>query len=153
MSKKGKNKVKNDFNIPLVIEVYLVLDIILLFILCLLELKGIDHIVIYITSLILEVIATIIVAKKSNIKTMLIFYIILLVSPVFLSLIAMGIHFISGKTPFTATLLVLFRNGYTMNGTLTNRILSMCLMFRIPALMTTIIFLLINLIKKNKKAS
>ena len=155
MSKKGnKNKSKNDINLPLILGMYLVLDIIVLFILCLLEMNFLQHEIVLGISFLLEFIFTIYVANKSNIKSTILFYVLLLVSPIFLGLIAMAVAYISGKTPYTATLIVLFRNGFYLNGNIANNITRVLILFRIPALIGILVSLLTSFVnKKIKKVS
>ena len=83
MNKEGSNK-KNNINLALIFGMYLALDIIILFILCLLEINFIKHEIVLGISFLLEFLTTIYVANKSNIKSTLLFYVLLLVSPIFL---------------------------------------------------------------------
>ncbi len=150
--KKGKIKEEknNSFNLTLVIITYLILDIIILFFLCLLELNGVSHITVLALSFVLEALMTIFVTIKSNIKTSIIFYILLLVTPVFLNLIAMGMHYITDAMPFTPTILLLFRSGYDLKGNLLNRFMRFVISFRIPSLMVIVCSSIIYLIRKDK---
>ena len=152
MSKKGKkNKVKNEINIPLI---YLFLDIIILFVLCLLEINFIKHEIVLGISFLIEFLATVYVANKSNIRTTILFYVLLLVSPIFLGLIAMAVAYLSGKTPYTATLIVLFRNGFYLNGNIAGVLTRVIILFRIPALIGILVSLLTSYVnKKVKKVS
>ena len=152
MNKEGN--VKNNINIPLIFGMYLVLDIIVLFVLCLLEINYVKHEIILGISFLLEFLATIYVANKSNIKSTILFYVLLLVSPIFLGLIAMAVAYISGKTPYTATLIVLFRNGFYLNGNIANAITRVIILFRIPALIGILVSILTSYVnKKTKKVS
>ena len=152
MNKEGN--VKNNINIPLIFGMYLVLDIIVLFVLCLLEINFVKHEIILGISFLLEFLATIYVANKSNIKSTILFYVLLLVSPIFLGLIAMAVAYISGKTPYTATLIVLFRNGFYLNGNIANAITRVIILFRIPALIGILVSILTSYVnKKAKKVS
>ncbi len=152
MNKEGN--VKNNINIPLIFGMYLVLDIIVLFVLCLLEINFVKHEIILGISFLLEFLATIYVANKSNIKSTILFYVLLLVSPIFLGLIAMAVAYISGKTPYTATLIVLFRNGFYLNGNIANAITRVIILFRIPALIGILVSILTSYVnKKTKKVS
>ena len=103
-------KYKGNFQLPLIIGVYLTLDIILLFLLCIIEFYfKIDHQIILIISFVLEFLAVLYVALKGNIKSSIILYILLVVSPVFLGLIAMAMnYFMHGAIPFTPTILYIF---------------------------------------------
>ena len=153
MSKKGNIK-KNDINVPLIFGMYLLLDIIVLFILCLLEINFMKHEIILGISFLLEFISTIYVANKSNIRSTILFYVLLLVSPIFLGLIAMAVAYLSGKTPYTATLIVLFRNGFYLNGNVASTITRIIILFRIPALIGILVSILTSYVnKKVKKVS
>lgn len=149
MSKKGNKK--NDINLPLILGMYLFLDIIILFILCQLEINYMKHEIILGISFLLEFIATVYVANKSNIRTTLLFYVLLLVSPIFLGLIAMAVAYLSNKTPYTATMIVLFRNGFYLNGNIANPITRIVLLFRIPALIGILVSLLTSYVNKKVK--
>ena len=149
MNKEGN--VKNNINIPLIFGMYLVLDIIVLFVLCLLEINFVKHEIILGISFLLEFLATIYVANKSNIKSTILFYVLLLVSPIFLGLIAMAVAYISGKTPYTATLIVLFRNGFYLNGNIANAITRVIILFRIPALIGILVSILTSYVNKKAK--
>ena len=152
-NKKGSNK-KNDINLPLILGMYLFLDIIILFILCQLEINYMKHELILGISFLLEFIATIYIANQSNIRSTLLFYVLLLVSPIFLGLIAMAVAYLSGKTPYTATMIVLFRNGFYLNGNLANSLTRVIILFRIPALIGILVSLLTSYVnKKVKKVS
>ena len=149
--KVTKNK-KNDngFNLTLIICTYLIMDVILLFVLCLLEINGLKHETVLIISLILEFIATLFVTLKGNIKSAIILYILFLVSPAFLNVIAMSMLYISDKLPFTPIVLLLFRTGYDLDANLLSELIRFILFFRIPALGGIIIGSLITLIKRKK---
>ena len=147
MNKKGSIK-KNEINVPLIIGMYLLLDIIILSGLCFIEYEYSNHELILGISFLLEFLATIYVANKSNIKSTLLFYVLLLVSPIFLGLIAMGVAYLSGKTPYTASLIVLFRNGFYLNGNLANAIIRVIILFRIPALIGILVSLLTSYVNK-----
>ena len=160
-NKKGNNKSikknytnKNNINLPLILGMYLFLDIIILFILCQLEMNYMKHEFILGISFLLEFSATIYVANQSNIRTTLLFYVLLLVSPIFLGLIAMAVAYFSDKTPYTATLIVLFRNGFYLNGNIANAITRVIILFRIPALIGILVSILTSYVnKKAKKVS
>ena len=153
MSKKGSNN-KNNINAPLIFGMYLFLDIIVLFVLCLFEINFLNHEIILGISFLLEFLATVYVANKSNIKTTILFYVLLLVSPIFLGLIAMGVAYISGKTPYTATLIVLFRNGFYLNGNIASALTRVIILFRIPALIGILVSILTSYVnKKVRKVS
>ena len=153
MSKKGRNK-KNDINVSLIFGMYLFLDIIILFGLCLLEINYMKHELILGISFLLEFISTVYVANRSNMKSTLLFYVLLLVSPIFLGLIAMAVAYLSGKTPYTATLIVLFRNGFYLNGNIANALTRVVILFRIPAFIGILVSLFTSYVnKKLKKVS
>ena len=143
---------KGNFQLPLIIGVYLTLDIILLFLLCIIEFYfKIDHQIILIISFVLEFLAVLYVALKGNIKSSIILYILLVVSPVFLGLIAMAMnYFMHGAIPFTPTILYIFRTGYNFDFEKLNIFLRIITIFRIPALCSIIVSSLIRLKKKDK---
>lgn len=151
MNKKVK-ETNEGFHLALIIGMYLVIDIILLFGLCVLELKGItSHRNIVMISFVIEFLSMLIVALKGNIKSGIVYYIILLVSPVFLGLLAMSMSFVTDKMPFTPTVLVLFRFGYDLKGVLLNNVMRGLIVFRSSALASLLICVIINLISKSKK--
>ncbi len=149
MSKKGNKK--NDINLPLILGMYLILDIIILFALCLLEINFMKHEIVLGLSFLLEFISTVYVANKSNIRSTILFYVLLLVSPIFLGLIAMAVAYFSGKTPYTATMLVLFRNGFFLNGNIASSLTRVIILFRIPALVGILVSLLTSYVNKKVK--
>ncbi len=153
MDKKEFINMDKNFHIPLIISAYLVLDVILLFILCLIEIAGVNHNLLLVISLILEAIVTFIVALKGNIKSAIIYYILLLVSPAFLNVIAMSMIYFTDKLPFTPVVLLLFRTGYTVKGAMLSETIRLLLSFRLPALISIFISVIIRLIKGKKVSS
>ena len=139
------------FHLPLIISTFLVVDIIILFFLCLIELSGVSHLLILGISFLVEFLAILLVVWKGNIRSSVILYILFLVSPVFLNLIAMGMHYITDAMPFTPTILVLFRSGYDLKGNLMGVIMRSVITFRLPALMGLVASSIIYLIKKTKQ--
>ena len=80
MKKEKKEVVKDSsFHLGLVVGTYLVLDVIILFILCLIELNGVSHLIMLSISFVLEFLLTLFILLKSNIRSGIIFYILLLV--------------------------------------------------------------------------
>ncbi len=150
MDKKEFINMDSNFHIPLVVSAYLLLDVIALFILCLIEIAGVNHNILLIISLVLEVIATFIVSLKGNIKSAIIFYILLLVSPAFLNVLAMSMIFLTNKLPFTPVVLLLFRTGYTIKGVMLGETVRLLLSFRLPALLSIFVCVIIRLIKGKK---
>ncbi len=150
MKKEKKEVVKDSsFHLGLVVGTYLVLDVIILFILCLIELNGVSHLIMLSISFVLEFLLTLFILLKSNIRSGIIFYILLLVSPVFLNLIAMLMHYITSSMPFTPTVLLLFRSGYDLRGNLLNVMMRIVISFRIPALIALVISIILYLVKRN----
>ena len=144
-------KIKDEsFHLPLIISTFLVVDIIILFFLCLLELSGVNHLIVLSISFLVEFLATLLVVWKGNIRSSIILYILFLVSPVFLNLIAMGMHYITNAMPFTPTILVLFRSGYDLKGNLMNFLMRSVITFRLPSLMGIILSSIVYLFKKRK---
>lgn len=152
MNKKG-NKKQNDINLALIIGMYLVLDVIILIVLCLLEINYMKHELVLGISFLLEFIITMYVANQSNIKTTLLFYVLLLVSPIFLGLIAMGAAYIFGRTQNAITFIVLFRNGFYLNGNVANAITRLVILFRIPALIGILVSILTSYVNRKVKIS
>ncbi len=150
MKEKKAGVKRSDFDLPLVISFYLVMEVIVLFVLCLVELNGVSHIIILSISFVIEFLATFFIILKSNIKSAIIFYILLLVFPVFMNLIAMGIHYITGGMPFVPTVLLLFRSGYDLKGNLLGALMRFIISFRLPSLIAILIASLIYFIKKGK---
>ena len=132
---------QKDFHIPLIIGTYLVLDIILLFALCVCEIYfDVSNQIVLMISFILEFIGTFYVAFKGNIKSAIILYILLLASPAFIGLIAMGMYAImKNAIPFTPTILYAFRTGYTLNWQMLNSLMRIIITFRLPALVSIIL--------------
>ena len=153
MDKKEFINMDKNFHIPLIISAYLVLDVILLFILCLIEIAGVNHNLLLVISLIFEAIVTFIVALRGNIKSAIIYYILLLVSPAFLNVIAMSMIYFTDKLPFTPVVLLLFRTGYTVKGAMLSETIRLLLSFRLPALISIFISVIIRLIKGKKVSS
>ncbi len=147
MDKKGFINMDKNFHIPLIISAYLLLDVILVFVLCLIEIAGVNHNILLIVSLVLEAIITFIVALRGNIKSAIIYYILLLVSPAFLNVIAMTTIYFTDQLPFTPVVLLLFRTGYTVKGVMLNKTIRLLLSFRLPALLSIFISVMIRLIK------
>ena len=154
MDKKDSLEDNKGFNLPLIISLYLILEVIILFVLCLIELQGVNHLILQGISFVLEFLFTLYIIYRSNIRSSIVFYILLLVSPVFLGLIAMGMNFIiatEGKYPFTPTLLSLFRHGFPVNGGAPlSPILRFVALFRLPALMAILLGIIVYNIKKLK---
>ena len=100
----------------------------------------------------MEFTATIYLILKGNIKSSLVFYIILLVSPIFIGLLAMFMKLFTENMPFTPTILVLFRNGYTLSGSTINGVLKFMTKYRIPSLLAIIICSLARLFAKKENA-
>ncbi len=158
MDKKEEVKVKDKrFHIALIVSAYLMLDVIVLFILCLLEVFfKVNHDVLLIISMILEVLAMMVVLYKGNIRSAIIYYILLLVSPAFLVVLANCMHFITEADPFTPIVLLLFRTGYDLKGILLGNFIRFILFFRIPALITLLIYSLnyyIKYLTRKRKAA
>ena len=158
MNKKDEVKVKDKkFHLALIVSCYLMLDVIVLFILCLLEVFfKVDHDILLIASMIIEVFMMLIVLYKGNIRSAIIFYILLLVSPAFLVVLANCMHFITDADPFTPIVLLLFRTGYDLKGVLLGKFIRMILFFRIPALITLLIYSLnyyIKYLTRKRKAA
>ena len=75
MDKKEVKKTSyNDFHIALILGLYLILDIIILFGLCVFELNGLNHTEALIISFIMEFTATIYLILKGNIKSSFYWY-------------------------------------------------------------------------------
>ncbi len=144
-----EEKKDKKFHLALILGSYLVLDIIILFVLCVLELNGLDHQIALIMSFILEFLSTLYVARKGNLRSAIVFYIVLLVSSCLLGLLAMGMYSISDKMYFTPTILVLFRNGYSLDGAIMNGFMRFLLTFRIPALVAIIYSWVMYCLSKN----
>ncbi len=153
MDKKEFINMDKNFHIPLIISAYLVLDVILLFVLCLIEIAGVNHNILLIINLILEVVITFIVALKGNIKSAIVYYILLLVSPAFLNVLAMTTIYFTKQLPFTPVVLLLFRTGYTVKGVMLNKTIRLLLSFRLPALISIFISVIIRVIKTKKISS
>lgn len=126
-------------NITLAIGAYLVTDIILLFILCIIELNGVDHTIMMFIGFTLEFLMSLYVVLKGDLKNIICFYILLLVSPVFIGLIAMAMRFLTNNLPFSPTVLMLFRLGSSLDGKLVNNVLRIITIFRIPCLLACLI--------------
>ena len=92
-------------------------------------------------------------ALKGNIKSAIIYYILLLVSPAFLNVIAMSMIYFTDKLPFTPVVLLLFRTGYTVKGAMLSETIRLLLSFRLPALISIFISVIIRLIKGKKVSS
>ena len=144
---ENENGIKKN-SIAVAIGAYLVVDIIVLFILCIIELNGVNHTIMMFISFILEFLVALYVVLKSDLKNVICFYILLLVSPVFIGLIAMAMRFFTDKLPFSPTVLMLFRLGSSLKGTLVNNVLRIVTIFRVPALVAFLVGYLNN--KKNK---
>ncbi len=145
---------KNGFHIPMVIGAYLALDIIILFALCLGEIYfNLSHQIVLMLSMIIEFLIMLFVAIKGNLKSAIILFILLLVSPAFLGLIAMGMHAILGNNaiPFTPTILYAFRTGYTLNGEKLNNIMRFVITFRLPSVGALIVGILAYFLKSKKE--
>ena len=151
LRKKGEGISNNNFNLSLIISLYLVVDVIILFCLCLIELNGTSHLVVLSISFLIEMLVTILIIVKSNIRSAVIFYILLLVSPIFMNLVAMAMHYITEAMPFVPTVLLLFRSGYDLSGNLLNGFMRFVISFRLPTLLVIVTALLIHLIKDKKK--
>ena len=109
MNKKGEIVQDNKFHISLIIGTYLLLDVIILFGLGYLELMGVNHYVVLTVDFILEILATYFIIKKGNIRSAIIFYVLLLVSPVFMNVVAMTLIYITNRRiPYTLIILLLF---------------------------------------------
>ena len=150
MQEKKEVVNKKDFNLSLVISLYLIMEVIVLFGLCLIELNGVNHLIVLSISFLIEFLATIYIVIKSNIKSAIIFYILLLVSPVFMNIIAMGMHYITDGMPFVPTDLLLFRSGYDLQGNLLGSVMRLVISFRLPSLIVLLVASLIYFIKKGK---
>ncbi len=150
MQEKKEVVNKKDFNLSLVISLYLIMEVIVLFGLCLIELNGVNHLIVLSISFLIEFLATIYIVIKSNIKSAIIFYILLLVSPVFMNIIAMGMHYITDGMPFVPTVLLLFRSGYDLQGNLLGSVMRLVISFRLPSLIVLLVASLIYFIKKGK---
>ncbi len=134
----NENEVRKN-NITLAIGAYLVTDIILLFILCIIELNGVDHTIMMFIGFTLEFLMSLYVVLKGDLKNIICFYILLLVSPVFIGLIAMAMRFLTNNLPFSPTVLMLFRLGSSLDGKLVNNVLRIITIFRIPCLLACLI--------------
>ena len=150
MQEKKEVVNKKDFNLSLVISLYLIMEVIVLFGLCLIELNGVNHLIVLSISFLIEFLATVYIVIKSNIKSAIIFYILLLVSPVFMNIIAMGMHYITDGMPFVPTVLLLFRSGYDLQGNLLGSVMRLVISFRLPSLIVLLVASLIYFIKKGK---
>ncbi len=140
-----------EFHLSLVIGSLLVLDVIILFILSIIELNGVSHGIMLTISFVIEFLMTLFVILKSNIRSSIIFYILLLTSPVFLNLIAMGMYYFTNKLPFTPTVLILFRSGYDLQGHMLNTVMRFVISFRVPALIAILISSIVYLYRKGKQ--
>lgn len=145
-----ENKSKNKFHLALIIGMYLLLDIIILFFLCILEINDVNHRIVLTISFVAEFLLTLYVSLRGNIKSGIIYYILLLVSPVFLGLLAMSMNYLTNEMFFTPTVLVLFRNGYMLNGVVLNSFMRFMIIFRIPALFAITLCIVIYFITKSK---
>ncbi len=134
----NENEIRKN-NITLAIGAYLVTDIILLFILCIIELNGVDHTIMMFIGFTLEFLMSLYVVLKGDLKNIICFYILLLVSPVFIGLIAMAMRFLTNNLPFSPTVLMLFRLGSSLDGKLVNNVLRIITIFRIPCLLACLI--------------
>ena len=150
MNKKDVEKVGDKkFHVALIVSAYLLLDVILLFVLCLIEIfLKVDHNILLAVNIILEVIASFIVTYKGNLRSAIIFYVLLLVSPAFLNVIAMSMIYITDKLPFTPVILLLFRTGYDLAGVMLSKFIRLVLFFRLPALITILLTALTINIKR-----
>lgn len=145
----------NRFFITLVIGIYLVIDVIVLFALCLSEIYlKVDHQIVLMLSFVIEFFGVLYVSTKGNIKSSIILYILLLVSPAFIGLIAMGMYALTKNViPFTPTVLYAFRTGYTLNWEMLNNFMRAIITFRIPALVSIVVSLVFYLFTRKKQSN